>query len=520
MIGGAFSAWLLIALLPDSGAQSAEALARRALAAHGSMAPIRAAPGIEIRLEGRYDLAARVQGRSFTGREWTPISERISIDMATGRVAYDADFYNYAFSNQRLREVHDSGPLFIDLRAGEGNYLPFTLTDDAKDRYRRYLPQFLLEEALAGRRTLELEPDAEFRGCDAHSFSYATAAGHRLRVYVDRASGVVCGASAPIAMPVLGDTRIDYRWEAYRTVGTARVPGRFRSWLAGRVLKEARMHVRFDADRAAFLPPDGVTVGDPPAELRRLADAAPYGERPANVETLAPGVFMVRGLRPGFRVPFFEFEDFVLAVDAPTGYHDIQQIPPLWGSPGDSVDALGEKYVRAIRATVPDKPIRYLALTHHHGDHVGGLRPFAAAGATLVGTAPVIAAARHALGASAGPGRVAGAAAETFAGQTTIADGAMEVRLIELPAGNPKAEGFTLVYLPRHRLLYSTAFIYPVAEGSEPPPESVDLALWLLDWLDRSGLEVERHYNVHAGGLIEERHIEQLRRIARERAGG
>jgi glyoxylase-like metal-dependent hydrolase (beta-lactamase superfamily II) len=38
--------------------------------------------------------------------------------------------------------------------------------------------------------------------------------------------------------------------------------------------------------------------------------------------------------------------------------------------------------IAAAQAKYPGKPIKYLVLTHHHMDHVGGLRAYAAAGAT------------------------------------------------------------------------------------------------------------------------------------------
>src|SRR6185436_11523312 len=38
----------------------------------------------------------------------------------------------------------------------------------------------------------------------------------------------------------------------------------------------------------------------------------------------------------------------------------------------------------AIRAKYLGKPVKYLVLTHHHMDHAGGLRAYAAEGATIV----------------------------------------------------------------------------------------------------------------------------------------
>src|SRR4029450_5180367 len=70
-----------------------------------------------------------------------------------------------------------------------------------------------------------------------------------------------------------------------------------------------------------------------------------------------------------------EFADFVAAVEAP-------------GS-SDGADAV----IKRIHELFPGKPIRYVAMTHHHGDHIGGMRSFIAEGATVITTAanrPVI----------------------------------------------------------------------------------------------------------------------------------
>ena len=40
--------------------------------------------------------------------------------------------------------------------------------------------------------------------------------------------------------------------------------------------------------------------------------------------------------------------------------------------------------LNAAKAKYPGKPVKYLVLTHHHMDHAGGLRAYAAQGATLV----------------------------------------------------------------------------------------------------------------------------------------
>ena len=46
-----------------------------------------------------------------------------------------------------------------------------------------------------------------------------------------------------------------------------------------------------------------------------------------------------------------------------------------------------------LKEQFPDKPIRYAAVTHHHSDHIGGVRGLAASGATILvekGHAPAL----------------------------------------------------------------------------------------------------------------------------------
>jgi glyoxylase-like metal-dependent hydrolase (beta-lactamase superfamily II) len=51
-------------------------------------------------------------------------------------------------------------------------------------------------------------------------------------------------------------------------------------------------------------------------------------------------------------------------------------------APGD--DGLSNWIIDAARQKYPGKPFRYVVLTHHHLDHTGGIRAYAAQGAAIV----------------------------------------------------------------------------------------------------------------------------------------
>lgn len=499
---------------------TARQLVDAAIAAHGKIST----PRLAIRLDGEFDLGTRLQGRT-TGSERTPITERITIDFESDRVGYDVRWHNYFYSEQHLREIYDAKNriLFIDRRNRNGGWLPAALVPDASKRFARYWPQALLAEAAARADTLQLHDAVGAGDNRTHSVSFETVAQQRLTLFLDAESYLLRGATAMIDMPLLGDTELMWAWSSYSRIGDLQVPGRFRAWLGQELLKDVDYAVDTRADDEAFSVPSGIEVAPAP-EPEAASDYVSPAKRPAVVEDIADGVYLVRNLRPGFNMMFVEFEDFVVAVDAPTGWYEMQQIPPMNWSHGDTTSALSEKYLRAISEKIPGKPVRYVVLTHHHSDHIGGVRAFIAAGATVVAAPPAAEMARRAarskftLGADAWSGRESQPVdIEVVPGDYTISDSRNEMRLIELPDGNPKADGYLMVYLPRQRLLYSTAFVYPVPESVFPLQESIDLSLYFIDWLDNSELDVETHYNVHAMSKTEPWQLDRLREIAATR---
>src|SRR5882672_359890 len=79
---------------------------------------------------------------------------------------------------------------------------------------------------------------------------------------------------------------------------------------------------------------------------------------------LAPNVQHVQGGTANNLI--VAMKDFLVVFDAPYG-----ELQSRW-----TIDAAKAKY--------PGKPIRYLVLTHHHMDHTGGMRTYAAEGATII----------------------------------------------------------------------------------------------------------------------------------------
>jgi glyoxylase-like metal-dependent hydrolase (beta-lactamase superfamily II) len=78
-------------------------------------------------------------------------------------------------------------------------------------------------------------------------------------------------------------------------------------------------------------------------------------------QEIAEGVYLIGGSRT--YAMFVEMEDYVVAAGGTAG------IP---------------ERIELLREIVPDKPIRYAVMTHHHFDHVVGVSAYEAEGATLI----------------------------------------------------------------------------------------------------------------------------------------
>ena len=134
--------------------------------------------------------------------------------------------------------------------------------------------------------------------------------------------------------------------------------------------------------------------------------------------------------------------------------------------------------IAAAQAKYPGKPIKYLVLTHHHMDHVGGLRAYAAAGVTLVvgkGNADhfrKVLATPFTRNPDLTPRDLSKTAMVEVADHYTIPDGKRQVTAYL--AENPHANGMLIGYIADAQVGFVTDLWSP---GAAPLPDKITPAL-------------------------------------------
>jgi glyoxylase-like metal-dependent hydrolase (beta-lactamase superfamily II) len=452
-----------------------------------------------------------------------PLVERFAVDATAAQVAYESRTKVNSDAEEWIRYAFDGRDLLIMDRlerrvfrdAGGGG-------EEMRRRYTRAVPHLLLEEALrdsASLQSVEL-PSGE------RAVRYSIRDAPAITMHFESGSGRLTGFEYLLDMPLTGDIPVRWTYAPYRPVeGFGLYPEGHTVELGGQPLRQ----VEYDrlasgaAEAELFTTPEGLTIPPPRPPRDSTASESPQATAPsrAAVRTLAPGVFLVPNVRPGFHVLFVEFERFVLVVDTPAGWHELHQVPAADFVEGASSSSVGERLLETVRATVPDKPVRYAALTHHHSDHAGGVRPFVSAGATILGTEPTRHVVERAVRApyTLGPDALSQGDAplqfELVEGERVIRDDSMAVRLIDV-GPNPHAEGMLVAWLPRQRILYVSDLFEPRSAAFFPARARVPVMRWFVEWLDRSGLDPQTIYAIHGSGRVTEEQLALIRSLPPE----
>lgn len=451
-----------------TGQQRALQALERSLEAHGGKA---AEEGLRIGLTLRSDFAN--DGQSHTAEapfERYPNRIEAKIDRPAGRSVLLSD--SSIAGDFRFTER-------VALQNGKG----FSLTPEMKT-YRevtaeppflnRFFPHRLLQPALQNPELLQWV--GEEGGLDVVSFTPSS--GPAVRLHLDRATHLLRKFEQKGPMGAVGDGVRELEFEGYRKVGALMLPSRMtirnRNAVHG-VVENVFVY-------------EGVTTGpvfDPKEfELPPGSVKEDYSYRGSfAVRTLAEGVHLLENVTAttgqwSYNVLVVAFDDAVLVAEAPVS------------------GAVSDRVLEKIREIAPGKPVRYLVQSHHHGDHLGGIRTYIAEGTTILagaGTARLIekiAKAPFELAPDRLHKNPRDLKIEIVRKTRSIRHGGREVVIYDI-GPSPHAQDMLFVYLPKEQILYQSDL---VNDGEYPENETTR---HFLSRLGELGLKVKTLAGLH-----------------------
>ena len=314
-------------------------------------------------------------------------------------------------------------------------------------QFERSFPHLLIRQA-------EIAPAGETVSADA--FRYRDAAGDTIEVTLDPVTRLP--RSARQIGP--GPATTELLYSDYRRRHGVLMPHRLQTRQGERVGEE----VRLGATRLATISetelaePAGYTPPPPPGE-------------PA-IRELAPGVLYFDNMPIANHSMAVDLGDHLLLIESPS-------------SP--EAAAIQRRLLEQAR---PGKSVRYVLVTHHHGDHAAGLSAWLGAGATLVVPQGARVAIERQLRARNYQGEIR---IEEVADRRSFGSGSQRVDAYSFASSHAAAH--MIMHLPEHRILFQGDLFYLPERGGPPP--AFPVVRELANQIARRGLAVDWIVGVH-----------------------
>ena len=268
---------------------------------------------------------------------------------------------------------------------------------------------------------------------------------------------------------VLGDALMEATFSDYKDFGGVKFPTR--------ILQREGGYPLLDLTVTDVKVNPSVTI-DVPANIRNAPAPGPLVGPP---DKLADGVWVLPTYAKSTAI---EFRDFMVVVEAA------------------ETEAQSIETIDAVKKLAPGKPIRYLINTHSHFDHIGGMRTFAAEGATIIthhANIPYF----QALWANPrtiAPDRLSRSGRtptfEGVVGNRMLSDGSRRLMIHHYP-GNMHNPGMLMIYLPKEKILIEADSFSPPATPLTAPPNALVNLQHFYDSVQRLQLDVEQVVPIH-----------------------
>jgi len=318
-------------------------------------------------------------------------------------------------------------------------------------------PHGVIKAAMAGKGTIQ-----------GRTITFAIPGSFKATATLD-AANLVERVDATMANPVVGDMVVTVNYADYRDFGGVKFPTKIRQSVGGFPVFELTV-TEVKPNAAADIPvPDSVRqAGNPYVQI--------------TTQKAADGVWYLTG--GSHHSVVIEMKDHLIVVEGPLN------------------DDRALAVIKEARALVPNKPIKYLVVSHHHFDHSGGVRAFAGEGATLIThdasrqyferivAAPATVSPDH----LAKSGKKA--AVEGVRDRRVLTDGTRSVEIRQI-AGIQHADDMLMVYLPKEKILIQADAYTPPAPNAAPMSPPSPFSISLTENIKNQGLAVDQILPLH-----------------------